>query len=770
LNRTIATVLFRFRLPVLILLALLTLFMGFNATKLKLGTDFEKMIPLQHEYMQNYSPYKLAFGGANLIRVSVTRSQDTILEPAFLEKLRQIHEDVYFVDGIDRRTVKSVVSPETMVMSITAEGMNMLPVVPLDVELTDEVMPVIAKNIELGGLRGRLVGMDMQAAMISGEVLERGVDYLSIYRELNAIRDKYSDEDITVRINGFAMVAGFVNDALPKIFLLFGLAVLITLVILYRCFRYLKLAVLPLFSGGLAVLYTLGTIQLLGLRLDPMTSIIPFLVLAIGASHGIQMVNRYLEECVIHTKGYDAALHALAALLLPGSIALLTDVLGFLTIYFIPIGVIRDLAVTASLGVGAILITNILIMTLVLSFFPNLAPSEAEEPETRGAAYVRRMLDSVSALTHGRRAYWVVGVSAVLLVIGMNSAVRMHVGDVNPGEPILWKDSVYNVDAASMMQDYMLGIDSLSIVVAGDELGICKEYEILKTMEAYEAEIGAVEGVTVAISPLTLAKIINETYHEGDIRWRALPKLSAELAFIMSSAGSTDETIFMTQGCQNMNIILFLADHKGDTIRRVISKTKAFIAEHPMPGARMLLAGGNAGVMAATNEEVGDAQFRMMGLIFLCVFVFVTLVFRSVRSAFFIMVPLFIVSVLSTAFMKAMGLGLNVNSLPVSALGVGVGVDYSVYFLARLNPERARQASFADAVSVTYRTTGMAIVYTALTLSAGVLTWLASLLKFQADMGLLLGFLFLANAIGSMVLLPALVYVFEARHEEKTGP
>ncbi len=763
----IATTIFKFRLPVLIILALFTVFMGGHAARLEFGTDFEKMIPTEHEYMQNYAPFKRVFGGGNIIRVSVTRSQETILDPAFIEKLRQIHEDVYFVKGIDRRTVRSIVSPDTLVVVITEEGFTIDPVVPLDVELTEEVMAQVARNIELGKFRGRLVGMDMKAALISGEVLEKGVDYLSVYRQLNAIRDKYSDEDITIRINGFAMVAGFVNDALPKIVLLFGVAVLITLVILYRCFRYLKLAVLPLFSGGLAVLYSLGTIQLLGLRLDPMTSIIPFLILAIGASHGIQMVKRYLEQCVVHPKGYDAALHALAGLLVPGTVALATDVIGFLTIYFIPIGVIRDLAVTASLGVSAIIITNIFILTLVLSFFQNLAPAEAEESETRAVAYVKRGLVALSGWTHGRRAYWVVGISAVLMVIGTTSALRLNVGDLNPGEPILWEDSVYNLDAASMVQDYMFGIDSLSVVIDGDKRGMCYQYENLRAVEAYENEIGNVEGVTVVISAMTLVKAYNETYREGDIRWRAMPKLSPEIAFLMTSAGSTDESVFVTQGCPQMNIIVYLSDHKGETIRRVISKTKEFMARHPIPGAKMLLAGGNAGVMAATNEEVSDAQFPMMGLIFLSVFLFVALVFRSVRAALFVMVPLCIVSMLSATFMKAMSLGLNVNSLPVSALGVGVGVDYSVYFLARLKAERERQASFADAVSVTYQTTGLAIFYTVLTLSAGVLTWLPSALKFQADMGLLLGFLFLANAVGAMVVLPALVYVFEARYEER---
>ena len=765
--KQVATTIFKFRLHVLLVLALVTLFLGYHASHLKVATDFSKMVHQTHEYMENYRPFKKLFGGGNQIRVSVSRSEETILDPDFLKTFRKINEDVFFTKGIDRRTVRSMVSPETVVVFINEEGFNMARVVPQVIPETAEGMAKIERNINVGGLKGRLVGMDLKAALITGEIFETGVDYLSIYRQLNDIRDKYSDDDISVRINGFAMVAGFVNDALPKIVLLFGLSILITFVVLYRCFRYLRLALLPLFSGGLSVLFSLGITQLMGLTLDPMTTIIPFLVFAIGASHGIQMVKRYLEECVVHAEGYDAALHALAGLMVPGTVALVTDAIGFLTILFVPIGVIHELALTAAIGVACVIVANILVLTLILSFFPNLMPAESEEAETRTVAFVRRILDSISKWTHGRRAYWVAGVSAVLLLIGLFSSRTMTVGDVNPGEPLLWEDSVYNLDAADMMDDYLFGIDLLSVVLAGDDVGVCKRYDVLQTMQDYEEEIGSIPGVTVVISGLFLAKMINEVFHEGDIRWRALPQTSMDLAWVMASAGSTDDSAFMNMGCQYMNIMVFLSDHKGDTIRRVIKKSKEFIAAHPMSGARLLLAGGNAGVMASTNEVVGEAQVPMMLLIYLSIFVLVVLMFRNLKAPLFIIAPLFVVSVVSTAFMKAVGLGLNVNTLPVAALGVGIGVDYGIYFYSRLKEEQAKQDSFADAASVTLQTTGAAVLYTALTLSAGVFTWILSDLKFQADMGLLLGFIFLANMVGAMILLPALVYIFDVK--DKTG-
>lgn len=764
--REVATVIFRYRTHLLILLAVLTLFLGYEATQLKVSTDFSKMVPQDHEYIRDYRPFKEIFGGGNHIKVSVSRSEGTILDSDFLKALREINEDVMFVKGVDRRTVRSIVTPETRVLIITAEGFNLSPVVPYQIPESEEGLAQVEENIKVSGLQGLLVSMDLRSALINAEIYETGVDYLSVYRQLNKIRDKYSNDDVSVHINGFAMVVGFVNDALPKIVLLFALSILITFLILYRCFRYLRLAVLPLISGGLSVLYALGIARLMGLSLDPMTTIIPFLVFAIGASHGTQMVKRYLEECAVHPTGYDAALHSLAALMIPGTVALITDAIGFLTILFVPIGVITDLAVTAAIGVACIIVANTLVMTLILSFFTNLLPRKIDSADDQTVPILQQALIHISRLTYGKNAYRVLGVSFLLLLIGFFTARTMTVGDVNPGEPLLWEDSVYNQDAAKMMSDYMLGIDYLSVVLAGDDLGICKRYDLMQGMKDYMWEMGKIRGVTVVISALILAERINEAFHEGDIRWRDLPMTAEELMWVMAHAGSTDDGPYMNMGCQQMNILVYLSDHKGDTIRRVVAETKAFIESHPMDGARLVLAGGNAGVMAATNEVVGEAQVPMLLLIYLSIIVLCMLVFRRLKAPLFIVAPLFLVSIIATAFMKAVGLGLNVNTLPVAALGVGIGVDYGIYIYSRLIEERKSGAGFPEAVARTLLTTGAAVLYTALTLSAGVLTWLLSDLKFQADMGILLGFIFTANMIGAMVLLPALVYVFD--NKEKT--
>ncbi len=760
---------FEFRVPLLVILLLASNFLAYQAYQLEVATDFSRLVPQNHSYIQSYQPFKEFFGGGNQIRMDVSVKEGTIVNTEYLKQIQKITEDVMFVKGVDRLKVRSIVSPETKYVLITEDGFDMGPVVPSRVPEDEAGLARIQNNINQARLKGRMVSMDMKSVLISAEIYESGVDYHSVYTQLNDIRETYSDDNISIHINGFAMVMGFVNDALPKIFGLFLFSAAITFFILWRCFRSIRLAILPLISSSLAVLWALGITRMVGIKLDPMTTIVPFLVFAIGVSHGIQMIKRYQEQCLINADGYYAAFHSLSGLMVPGIIALATDCIGFLTIMFVPILVIQDLALTASIGIACIIIANTIVLSLSLSFLPNpcrqIDGSLIKPPE--GIIY--RAMKRVSTWTYGKNAYRVVILSSLLLMIGWFTSITTTVGDVNPGEPLLWEDSVYNQDAAKIMKDFMLGVDTLSVVVAHEEQGACKDYEIIRVMEDYESEIGQVPGVTFVFSPLMIGRAVNEMLHEGDIRWRSLPKESGELGALFAFAGSTDDSEFMNMGCQAMNIRIFLSDHKGDTIRRVIEKSKEFIATHPLPeGAEMVLAGGNVGVMAATNEEVAGAQMPMLLLIYMSIMVLCALIFRSLKAACFIVVPLALVSLLGTAFMKLFGLGLNVNTLPVASLGVGIGVDYGIYIYSRLKSEMKLRGSFQEAIEETLTTTGTAVLYTALTLSAGVITWVLSDLKFQADMGLLLGFIFFTNMIGATVLLPTLIYLFDYRSNDRS--
>jgi predicted RND superfamily exporter protein len=226
--------------------------------------------------------------------------------------------------------------------------------------------------------------------------------------------------------------------------------------------------------------------------------------------------------------------------------------------------------------------------------------------------------------------------------------------------------------------------------------------------------------------------------------------MAQSVTYIDTSTG------LLNNDCSVMPVVIYTADHKAETIDRVVAAVKEFRQQHGREDLKFRLATGNVGVMAATNEAVSAAQFPMLAWVFAAIILLCLVTFRSVRATLCIVIPLMLVSLLAYALMAMLEIGLKTSTLPVVALGVGIGVDYGIYIYSRLRGIRAEGKPLRDAYRQTLSIAGIGVLFTAITLAVGVATWIFSPLKFQADMGILLTFMFLVNMIGAVMLLPAL--------------
>jgi hypothetical protein len=207
-----------------------------------------------------------------------------------------------------------------------------------------------------------------------------------------------------------------------------------------------------------------------------------------------------------------------------------------------------------------------------------------------------------------------------------------------------------------------------------------------------------------------------------------------------------------------MPVIAFLKDHKAATLDKVSATVERFIAENPVAGVELLPAAGSAGIEAAVNQVVRKAWIEMLFYIYGVVAVLCLIAFRSWRAVIVALLPLALTSILCEALMVILGIGVKVATLPVIALGVGIGVDYALYLLSvQLNGQR-RGLSLPDAYRAALAFTGRIVALVGFTLAAGVITWAWSPIKFQADMGILLAFMFLLNMLGALILIPSLSY------------
>ena len=758
----IENLLFARRRLVLAAFALATLAMGWQAAGLRVDAGFTKLVPVEHEYMKTFLRYRDEFGGADRVLIAVMARQGDMFTPGFLAALRKATDATFFLPGVDRTQVYSILTPNVRFIEVVEDGVAAGNVLPADFEPTAAGFARLRENILKAGVVGRLVANDFTGAIVAARLQEfhpdtgERLDYIEVARELESIRREVGrgagvDVHVDLHVIGFAKVVGDVADGASRVIAFFGIAFLITALFVYAYTRSLRLTVPPLACSLVAVIWQLGGLAALGFGVDPMSILVPFLVFAIGVSHGVQMVSAVRSEAAGGAAGIDAARAAFRGLLLPGTVALASDSVGFIAIALIEVPVIKEIAITASLGVAAIILTNLALLPVLLSWF------DAGEEERRAARERDRMFRPVWSRLAGvaRRgpALAAIGVAAALVAAGANYAPQVRVGDERRGVPELRADSVYNLDSAAIAARFEIGVDVLTVISETVKDG-CVDYEVMRTLDDFEWHMRNVDGVQSVRGLAGVARAINASWNEGSLKWRTLPRNRHML--VQSVAPVPTGSGLLNLDCSVMPVSVYTADHKAETIARVVAAVKEFDGANRDRRIAFRLAAGNVGVMAATNEEVEAAQFPILAYVYAAVIVLCLVSFRSVAATVCIVVPLAAVSLLAYALMALLEIGLKVSTLPVVALGVGIGVDYGIYIYGRLRTHLRQGLDFAAAYERTLATTGAGVVLTGLTLAAGVATWIAAPLKFQADMGTVLTFMFLVNMVGAVVLLPAL--------------
>jgi len=774
IDRT-AVQLLAWRTWVLALFALTTLALAASATRLQVDAGFEKMVPLQHAYMQTFMAYRDSFGGANRILVALIRDEGDIYDARFLETLRAVTDEVFFIEGVDRATVTSLFTPNVRFIEIIEGGFAGGNVIPAGFSGSPESLATLRENVLKSGQVGRLVANDHQGALVSAELLGAGpnsgarLDLISIADQLEDIRARHEHDGVRIHIIGFAKAIGEITDGARGVVMFFGASVTITAFLLLWYSGSVRLAALTLVSAMIPVAWLLGVLPIFGFGIDPMSILLPFLIFAIAASHAVQMTHAWRLEVIAGATPTTASRNAFRKLAVPATMALATTAVGFLVIMRIEIDMVRELALTAGLGVALILITNLLLLPVLLSW-TRLPTRQIERAAGRAHAGDWLWL-GLKSLVEPRKALAVLAVTATLVLAAAWQARDLRTGDFGTGVPELRADSRYNLDSAAITDAFSIGVNVLSVIVQTHDVdGACTDFEIMDAIDRFETALRGVHGVQTVIGLPGVAKVINAGWNEGHPAWRALSRNPAVLS--QSVAPVDTGTGLLNTDCSAMQVLIFTRDHDGATIAHVVNEVKRLRDRNPSEKLDFLLASGNVGVMAATNEAVDAASVTILVLVFGVIGLLFFAEFRSWRAALCILVPLMIVAVMCSALMALLGIGLKVSTLPVIAIAVGIGVDYGIYLYERMAFRFERGDALQEAFLHALRQRGTAVMFTAATMSIGVGSWMFSALKFQADMGLLMAFMFLVNMLAALLLMPALASVLlgDGRRRRRPEP
>jgi predicted RND superfamily exporter protein len=788
---------------------------------------------------------------------------------------------------------------------------------------------------------GRFVSLDDTAALVSAGFLEGRLDYEAIFNQIYQLKQELeADGKVVVHLTGQPILIGWTFRYAVEIVLILFLSLGILVVLLGIYFRHWYGVVMPLSGAIVSAIWGLGFISIMGYQLEPLVLVIPMLITARAVSHSVQFVERFYEEYERLEDKEEAVITSMAELLLPGTLAIVTDAFGILVIGVSSIALMKKVAIFGAFWAVSIAVTEMLLNRLLIVYFP--APKKFTH-YTPGA--VKRFLKATARIATGERSARVIlGVWLVVVVSCFFFAYQVKVGESRPGTPVLWDDSEFN-RSARVISSKFFGADDFMVIVETEEpIGIHRP-EVMREIEAFQRYMEQDPKVGGSISVVDFLKAINRTFHNGDPRWFRIPPTDQEIGGLLYlyEAGSPDPRIlnpYRDQEARNAAIRIFYSDHQGDTIRQAVARAEEYIEKNPTgrvsirlstersgllgevlarlgplipppraqlevrvrdetgeyrsqevsePGRRepppedsarwiltlprmtkelanvlvdagfdnvkkiadadleelaalegydlvtayalqtaaeldrlhytvraewssedgdivaqirrrglyvadelwvkykggswerrkssqwaegpsYALASGLMGVLGASNDEVEGSNNATLIASFAAVFVVILLSYRSLAIGLLLVMSLGSAALVSLAFMFFARIGFDVNTLPVQALGVGVGVDYALYIMDRVVHERRRGHDLQESVSIAIQTTGMAVFFTGSTLVGGIIFWyFISSLRFAADMSLLLSILLLANMVGAILVVPAFTTVFKPRFAQAVG-
>ena len=756
-------IMFGARPLVIALFLLITFFLTYQAAHIKPDASLERMIPLEHPYIVNFLDNRDDLENlANFIRISVESKSGDIFDSTYMAELEKISDEVFYLPGVDRSGLKSLWTANVRWVEVTENGFSGGPVIPNGYSGDDYSLEQLRQNVLRSGQVGRLVANDFASSIVYVPLLESNpetgqpLDYLDFSRQLEEkVRQKYAGDDAAVKIHivGFAKKIGDMIEGLASVVVFFSIAALVTAVLLYAYCRCLKSTVTTVVCSIIAVVWQLGLMRLLGYGLDPYSVLIPFIVFATAISHGVQFINGMNRESGQGAKPLDAAVVTFGHHFLPAMLALVSDAIGFFTLVLIEVDVIKDLAVGASVGIASIIITNMVLLPVILSYtgLTKAGLRHAEYVEANPHPIWRR----IANIATQKGAFGALVVAQIAVGAGLYASSGLKIGELAEGAPELRPDSRYNLDNAYITEHYSTSADVM-VVMVKTPAEQCNSYPVMQTIDQLQWRLDQLTEVQSSVSIVDVSKAVTRAFNEGNYKWNSLSRNQKILDTSLQMAPGG----LLNNDCSLVPVLVFLNDHKSETLQSVVDVVEEFSTQNSAKGLEILLAAGNAGIEVATNQVIAESQTLMMLVVYVIVAVMVVLAYRSFSSVICVVLPLAMTSVLCTALMSIFGIGVKVSTLPIIALGVGLGVDYGIYIFSRLEELLEEGMSIYDAYYETLRTTGKAVAFTGLTLAIGTATWMLSPIQFQADMGLLLTFMFLWNMLGAMTLLPALAFYF----------
>lgn len=738
-------------------LGAVTIFFAWQALSVRMYSEFSDLLPQAHPYVKAYNHFRQVFGSANVMTLELQVRHGDIFNAPTLKKIRYISMQVDMLDGVHHNSIDSITGSNIRKVTATSGGLiTSRPLMPEKIPSSKAALAKIKDDVLHSLAFGVLVSPDGKSALITAPFSEGQVDYAQMHRRLARIKHHVEDGNTVFRAVGDPVLKAwcwYYEGELARIFAVTALFIVLSLVFY---FRRAYGVLLPVIGAAAQVIWGLGFLGFLGYNLDVLVLVIPLLVTARAASHGVQLMERYFEELERTGDRHQAVHNSMRELFLPGAIGILADAAGILALGVATIPLVRKVAFFASFWGFSNIFTILILLPVLLDLMPTPPVTRHYVPHWM-AASLRWVGESCTS----RRGRWTVfAIAGLIVALGVQQALKLPIGYTEAGSPLLWPDSDFNVSSRQINKTFG-GYNQLVIYLKGDRYDAMKDPALLRLLDSFSRYMLEQKQATDTRSTSSLVRRLTSIFHYNDPKWQLVPRTLdgvGQMLFMFQTSAPSRTTIlqYVDYNAQDGQFVIYYKDIRGSTVMEAIMRARRFMAAHRASHVKFVLAGGTVGLTAALNDEIAYSDRASTLLIMAVIFLLVSASYASFAAGGMVLMTLVAAGVVSFLYIGLKGVGININTLPVTAVGMGIGVDYILYIVDRIRREYGRLRDYDAAIKRAISTSGMAVTFTATTLVGGVLPWYwMSSLRFSAEMALLLALLMVTHWLAAIALVPS---------------
>jgi predicted RND superfamily exporter protein/photosystem II stability/assembly factor-like uncharacterized protein len=773
----LASLTLRYRGWSALILTALTVFFALGLPRVELRTIFTDLFPKNHPFVETFKDHP-NFGNPLTVVIMVKRKHGDLYDTATLAKVWRMTREIDLAPAVDHDQILSITTEKARYAEATPEGIDTKPLIDDHAPQTAAEVGEFKHRVEMApNVRTFLISRDETATLITATFIEQQLDYGKTFRYVQQLVERERDADHEVYAAGQPMLTGWVYTYEKQILAIFGVTLLALIVALISYMRNVPGVLTPIVVSAVGAIWGFGFVGWLRQPIEPLIMVVPLLLVARSFSHCVQMTERYYEIYYHLRDRRKSAELALSVMMAPGVLGIYCDAAGLLLIALAPIPMMQRFALFCGFWAAMLVPTNQFLTPLLLSWLPapkNVATLIGRDNKPSAHARVIGWLRQIGTLSHGPKARYTTMVVGALIIVSLGLLTQLKIGNPVEGSNLLWDNSEFNTAVRQINANFP-GLMTLEVVFEGKgETHVVKDALAIRTMVRFQRALES--GADRPEATLSFADYLpeaNRLFSGGNPKWS--PVDNSDQAVTAATSALLLGTSTKAYGhvadftLQNGTVSLWYKNNKQETVDKALAHVRDALAIVGIDHAtfRIRLGTGAIALQQSINDTVDHFQWWILGVLNLVILIGCSYAYRSVVAAALLLVPVNLANLLLTAGMVVMGLGLDVNSLPITAIGIGVGIDYGIYLLSRICEEYRDTRHIGNAIQAAVATTGKAIFFTASIMLVGIMPWyFLSGLRFMADMGLLLCMIMMINMLCALVVLPLLVSLFKPKFLE----